>query len=862
MMFRFLVLPCCFIFCVTLTLVAQKRFACDGQLLIATNDGKNTSIHQVTFIPFAQPFLSILANYKGSFDALGFNPKDNYVYSVEQNTNTIVRHSLYNTVERIGNVTITDTLRANAGDCTADGLYICYDYGLHKMLVFDVTDQFKLLREISLFWDPTSPNQGMFKARLFDFAFDPNDSKTAYSYQANFDQNDGAPSATRGSMLKINLDFDSPNLGMVTPLGMVDPKNATHLAGFLFGPTSSLYGFGSASEGINPLQNTLFAISAGQGRTSQVLTHTPSSRLSDGCSCPYSLSFTNSAPTNGMYCNNDTRTFTLTIENNSYLPLTDLVLKDTFPEGTIIKSISNTYSGTIDTGTGVGTNILSISGLSLSAKQKFLIQIVIESIDAKDGPAYNQAFLHNLPPRFPENLASDDALSSTIGDRCNFYFITRGLINSKWETILPTDCQKANDGKIIVSSPEFIKEKYYEVSIRNLKGWKEYIDTVIIGEQNSFILDSLMPGEYQLFRFRSLDDNCSVSLMDTTILLEAPNNLLDLRVYSNSPVCVSGTLKLSSEMSPDGEILWRGPAIFGSEQASPFIENTTQNNKGTYVASAKYGFCTQKRDIEVDVKAQFNIDLVGADTYCERDTLRLEIIASDKSAALNYHWSGPNELVLDDSICTIPFVDLDHSGYYEVVADNGACFDTLGIDVKILPSPSLVLDDQLATDFCEPLILSPKVNDNHDISYQWYPSVGLSCHDCPNPQIQALVQPSYQLKVRNAYNCVDSASIQIILDKDNIAFAPNIFSSRGSSENRLFEIMPNCVVHFIHSLDIYDRYGNQVFASSASGPNEKIAAWDGMIFGKIAALGVYIWLAKAELVDGSIVYLSGDVTVL
>ena len=232
MKFRFLVLHCFFIFCIAMKMMAQQRFACDGQLLIATNDGKNTSIHQVKFIPFVPPFLSILANYQGNFDALGFNPKDNYVYSVEQNTNTIVRHSLYNSIERIGNVSITDTLRANAGDCPADGLYVCYDYGLPIMLVFDVSYQFKLLREISLFWDPTSPNQGMFKARLFDFAFDPNDSKIAYSFQAGTDQNDGAPPTTRGSMLKINLDFDSPNLGMVKPLGKIDPKNVKHLAGF------------------------------------------------------------------------------------------------------------------------------------------------------------------------------------------------------------------------------------------------------------------------------------------------------------------------------------------------------------------------------------------------------------------------------------------------------------------------------------------------------------------------------------------------------------------------------------------------------------------------------------------------------
>ena len=83
------------------------------------------------------------------------------------------------------------------------------------------------------------------------------------------------------------------------------------------------------------------------------------------------------APPSGMYCNNDSKTFTLTIENNSYLPLTDMVLKDTFPEGTSIQSISNTFIGSVDAGTGVGSNILSITGLVVPAKGRIKITVLI-----------------------------------------------------------------------------------------------------------------------------------------------------------------------------------------------------------------------------------------------------------------------------------------------------------------------------------------------------------------------------------------------------------------------------------------------------------------------------------------------------
>ena len=438
-----------FILCLVSTMAGQKKFECTGDILISTSDGTATLISRPIYIPFVKPFLSTLGRFAGNFDALGFNAKDNFIYSVEQNTNTIVRLSSDNTFERIGKVSIVDTLKSNAGDCTAEGLYVCYDYGLHKMLVFDVVDRFKLLRQINLFWDPTSPNKGAFTTRLFDFAFDPNNPKIAYSYQGRFDHKDLEPSITKGAMLKINLNFDDPDLGMVTPLGKVNAADAKHIAGLVFSPQSNLSGFGSVLDGLNPPQSILFGINAVGGQIAPILINNPEEILSDACSCPFSLSFTNAAPIEGMFCNNDSKTFVLTFVNNSYIPLNDVVLKDTFPEGTIIKVISNNFKGQVDAGTGIGKNILSISGLLIPAKEKLEIRIEVISVNAKDGPTHNQAFLQNLPSRFPPSVGSDDPDSSTFGDRSYFYFTTRGLKKISWQTISPTDCIEPNDGKIV-----------------------------------------------------------------------------------------------------------------------------------------------------------------------------------------------------------------------------------------------------------------------------------------------------------------------------------------------------------------------------------------------------------------------------
>ncbi len=855
-----------FTICLTTNLDGQRRFDCDGRLLVSASDGKTTSIYYPSSIPFSPTIFGILAIYDGHFDAMGFNPKDNYVYSVEQNTSTIVRHSLYTTYERIGQVSIVDTLKVNAGDCTAEGLYVCYDYRLNKMLVFDVVDQFKLLRQIDLFWDPKSPNQGAFKTRIFDFAFDPNDTKTAYSFQGSFEHEDLAPAATRGAMLRINLNFDDPNLGMVTPISFISPEIITHIAGLVFDPRSSLHGYGSSLGGLNPPQNKFFSINSFDGQTTPILTAS-AEILSDACSCPFSLNFTNSGPTNGMFCNNDSKTFVIGFENNSYIPFIDVVLKDTFPEGTIIKSISNSLNGNefvgkIDAGTGIGTNILSISGLLIRAKGRFEISVEIMSINANDGPAYTRAYLQNLPPRFPTNLASDDPGSSAFGDRTNFFFKTRDLENLSWKIIPPTDCIVANDGKIIVTSPEFVPGQGFEVGLLNRIGYKERFENVVIDDKKSFTIDSLNPGNYQLFKFRSLNGNCSLSLKDTTITLDPPNSLLDLRVGSNSPVCEGDSLLLTSLIFPEGQIIWAGPEIFGSVDPNPMIKNVTPKRSGIYDAIATYGYCIQKRMLEVEVRPQVMTIIEGDSTYCIRDTLNLAVTDTNKGELLTYSWSGPNNFKEINSVLDLPIVGNEQTGYYEVITTNGACHDTIGMDVMILPTPDLVLDNVIMTDYCDPLILLPKLLGDTDVNYEWTPQDGLSCSDCLSPEVISSVKSSYRLKVENGYSCADSASVQIILDKDNLIFAANIFSPAASAGNKQFKILPNCVVHYIHRLDIYDRYGNPIFQAKAFNPDEPLEIWDGRLSNQTVSSGVYVWFAKVELVDGSIVYLTGDVTVL
>ena len=799
------------------------------------------------------PFIS----YPGRFDALGFNSKDNYIYGAQLNSNNIVRLKLNNRFDTVGVVTIVDSLKTNAGDCTPDGFYILHEQSLNQLLVFDVVDDFQLVRQIDLFWDPSSSNSGPFETRIFDFAIDPNNPNVAYTHQGTFDHEDLQPSATRGYMLSININFNDPNLGMVTPISSVP---VSHFGALLFNPFSNLYGFGSYEQELIPEQEVFYGINPFSGTAIPEINYL-GAEFSDGCSCPFSFTFSNVPPPEGFYCSGDKRKFIFTINNNSFNPIENIRLVDTFPEGMVVENVTNPNNINFGTVTGLGTRFLEITNLTIPAKTRLELDVYVRSVDIEVGNWENQAFLVDLPERFDGVLGSDNVFTSGVsGDPSVFFVTPLELLDVEWEAISPTDCLEANDGQIRITSPIFFPGESYDVSVRNKVGWDEFSYQVVADQDSSVLLDALQPGDYQVFQLKSTQDNCSLAIKDTTIILEAPNEQLVLTVDTNAPVCEGETLNLFSSVDPGGQVEWRGPNLFGSEDINPVIENALPENGGEYKVVAEYGFCEQEKFIDADVRPLIDAFLMGDTEYCERDPLVIN--AEGKGDSLMYHWSGPDNLFFKDSTLIISSITPEQEGTYEVIIDNGACTDTANIDIDVLPTPTLVLPESIKTDFCEPVILMPEITGDKNVSYSWSPGEGLSCDDCLNPELDFIVQSDYKLVIENSFLCKDSSSIQIILDKEKLVHAPNVFVADASSNNDRFKIYPGCVIERIQRFEIFDRSGSKVFSNDLGLVPGEVNAWDGFINNRVGVSGVYVWAIEVLLVDGTVERLIGDITLL
>ena len=65
----------------------------------------------------------------------------------------------------------------------------------------------------------------------------------------------------------------------------------------------------------------------------------------------------------------------------------------------------------------------------------------------------------------------------------------------------------------------------------------------------------------------------------------------------------------------------------------------------------------------------------------------------------------------------------------------------------------------------------------------------------------------------------------------------------------------------IRSLQVFDRWGAEIFLVEHLQPNDELRGWNGMFRGKELNPAVFVWQAVVEFVDGEVEVYSGDVTV-
>jgi gliding motility-associated-like protein len=203
----------------------------------------------------------------------------------------------------------------------------------------------------------------------------------------------------------------------------------------------------------------------------------------------------------------------------------------------------------------------------------------------------------------------------------------------------------------------------------------------------------------------------------------------------------------------------------------------------------------------------------GNDTVCSKNETLLTA-----SGGEYYYWSTGE---ITPEIIVEPLV----TSSYWVAVSNGYCTDTAMHTVVVKESPPAAAELIWYGDFVANL------SAQGGTYYNWYPSEGLSCTDCPEPVATLDRTTTYCVSVVDETGCADTACVTIVISS---VFVPNAFTPDEDRRNDHFKPVVTDV-HNYH-FAIFNKWGEMLFETS-----DKETGWDGYYKGRPCQLDVYVY---------------------
>jgi len=141
---------------------------------------------------------------------------------------------------------------------------------------------------------------------------------------------------------------------------------------------------------------------------------------------------------------------------------------------------------------------------------------------------------------------------------------------------------------------------------------------------------------------------------------------------------------------------------------------------------------------------------------------------------------------------------------------------------------------------------------------KWYPEYGLSCADCPSPDIYLENDQNYTVAIINKNGCADEFTFNLSVISTIDFYVPNIISpSMRNHKNHCFYIQSRDEFKYKYALQVFDRYGSLIFNNTRLTCNDSSQGWQP----KNLNPGVFVYRIEfEENIEPKV--LSGTITVL
>lgn len=368
-----------------------------------------------------------------------------------------------------------------------------------------------------------------------------------------------------------------------------------------------------------------------------------------------------------------------------------------------------------------------------------------------------------------------------------------------------------------------------EIEIIAIGNNLEYsLDGIAYSASPSF--DELGPGIYDVYvRDGACEEVTSLEIFEP-IPVPAPD------LNTNSPICSTDTLFLSTTEVTDALYFWQGPNGFTSGLPNTFIPSLSNSNSGDYSIYLEVDGCnSDTTSTTIVVNETYDINII--DTICSNETFQFgteelntsgvyiqnlqSVAGCDSIVQLELTVNPSYSFVIDTAICdgeSIMYegVTMTTSGTYPF-----NLFTTLGCDSIITyelivhPIPSAPLISTNSPLQCPGDVLELNLNTTTDAIYSWSGPNGFTSAEESlifAAEIEDIGSYSVMVTVNGCESPLSFTELDIVnIYSFNDFDFPNVLTPNDDGANDVFDLEAYFKTCNPYEIMYFDRWGNMVY---------------------------------------------------
>lgn len=271
--------------------------------------------------------------------------------------------------------------------------------------------------------------------------------------------------------------------------------------------------------------------------------------------------------------------------------------------------------------------------------------------------------------------------------------------------------------------------------------------------------------------------------------------------------------------------------------------------------------CTAELEVTVEGIMNPAIETLAIqDATCIGSFGEATIEMADPTIDYTYRWVNEQNFIVSDST---RLINARAGNYSLLITDPNGCStereisiaETVEIQAEILTDTIIQLGEEAT--------LSLDIFATSPVSIAWKDSTVLSCTDCFETSTIPTESTVYTAVITSQEGCQTEVSQAVKVEKTKAVHIPNAFSPNGDGVNDYFTVFGGTsYVKNIKSLEIFNRSGAVVFSKKNMDINDEAQGWSGNVGSTSSDMGVYIYVAEIEFIDGETKMMTGDVSLM